>query len=89
MGKRQTVQNEMPWADADPAKKIGINVPMPEPLMKQMDYLIENKAIRSKSSFIRDVVAKAATEEIDRLWKIQEAVRRMDEEEAAKRRARK
>jgi Arc/MetJ-type ribon-helix-helix transcriptional regulator len=81
------LRNEMPWKDADPSRKIGINIPMPEPLMKQLDYLIENKAIRSKSSFIRDSVAKAATEETERLWKVREAVRRMEDEEKTSRRS--
>lgn len=88
MAKRSSAKKDMPWNEADPGKKIGINVPMPEPLMKQLDYLIENKAIRSKSSFIRDVVSEAASAEIERLWRVREAVRRMDAEEKAARRNR-
>lgn len=81
---RSTAQNrETPWNDGDPGKKIGLNVPFPEPLMLQLDYLIQNKAIRSKSSFIREAVEAAATAEINRLWRVQEAVQRMDAEEAA------
>lgn len=68
-------KQDIPWKGADPSKKISINVPFPEPLMKQLDYLVENRVIRSKSSFIRDAVAAAATEETERFWDVQEAVR--------------
>ena len=67
---------EAPWNKGDPSKKIGINVPFPETLMMQLDYLIEHNAIRSKSSFIRDAVAMAATNEIDKLRRLQEAMQR-------------
>lgn len=70
-----------PWNDADPTRKISINLPLPEPLMAQLNYLIEKKAIRSKSSFIRDSVTQAAQNEIMRVRRIEEAVRKMDEEE--------
>lgn len=46
--------------------------------MRQLDFLVECRAIRSKSSFIRDAVAEAATRETERALKIQEAVRRID-----------
>lgn len=72
-------KSERPWQAGDPSKKVSLNVPFPEPLNAQMDYLIENKAIRSKSSFIRDAVEKAAEEEVQRLWNIQEAVRQMEQ----------
>ena len=72
---------ETPWTEGDPSKKISLNVPFPEPLMLQMDYLIKNRAITSKSSFIRDAVAAACTEEVRKLWRVKEAVRRMEEEE--------
>ena len=72
---------ETPWADGDPSKKISLNVPFPEPLMLQLDYLLKNRAIMSKSSFIRDAVAAACTEEISKLWRVREAVRRMDADE--------
>ena len=62
----------------DPTRKISINVPFPEPLMLQLDYLLEVRAIRSKSSFIRDAVAEAASKEVKRALKIQEAVKRID-----------
>lgn len=68
-----------PWLAGDPERKVSLNVPFPEPLNLQMDYLLENKAIRSKSSFIRDAVAKAAEEEVQRLWHVQEAVRQMEQ----------
>lgn len=64
--------------DGDPTRKISINVPFPEPLMRQLDYLLEVRAIRSKSSFIRDAVAEVATRETERALKIQEAVKRID-----------
>lgn len=84
MAKSQAGQ-AAPWNAGDPDKKIGINVPFPEPLMLQLDYLVEHRAIRSKSSFIRDVVAEAATREVDRLRKIEEAIRRIDAEEKGRR----
>ena len=64
---------------ADPARKISLNVQFPEPLIEQLNYLIEHKAIRSKSSFIRDAVARAAEEEVQRLWRVREAVRQMEQ----------
>lgn len=70
---------ETPWDQGDPSKKISLNVPFPEPLMMQMDYLLKNRAITSKSSFIRDAVAAACTEEVRKLWRVREAVRRMDQ----------
>lgn len=69
---------ETPWAQGDPSKKISLNVPFPEPLMMQMDYLLEHRSITSKSSFIRDAVARACEEEIQKLWRVREAVRRME-----------
>ena len=62
---------------ADPARKISLNVPFPEPLHMQLDYLLENRLIRSKSAFIRDAVTRAAEEEVQRFWEVQEAVRQM------------
>lgn len=72
---------ETPWNEGDPSKKVSLNVPFPEPLHMQLDYLLKNRAIMSKSSFIRDAVAAACTEEIRKLWRVKEAVRRMDEGE--------
>lgn len=80
-------KEETPWTNGDPGKKIGLNLQLPEPLMMQLDYLIENKAIHSKSSFIREVVADAATHEVERLWRVREAVRRMEAEEGKSGRA--
>lgn len=70
---------DRPWLEGDPTRKSHLNLPIPEPLSIQLDYLIEHKAIRSKSSFIREAVEKAAEEEVQRLWKIQEAVRQMEQ----------
>lgn len=83
MGRKQTVKpvEETPWVEGDPAKKISLNVPFPEPLHLQLDYLVKHRAIGSKSAFIRDAVAAACTEEIRKLWRVREAVRRMDEGE--------
>ncbi|AOJ09668.1 hypothetical protein [Burkholderia mayonis] len=78
-------REDTPWTTGDPTKKIGINVPFPETLMLQLDYLVENKAIRSKSSFIREVVEAAAIVEVERLWRVKEAVRRIEEEDRVKR----
>lgn len=47
--------------------------------MLMLDYLVENKAILSKASFIREVVGKAAEAEVARLWKVRDAVRLIDE----------
>ncbi len=74
---RVTVE-DTPWKDGDPTKKISLNVPFPEPLHMQLEYLIEHRAISSKSSFIRDAVARACEEEVQKIWKVREAVRRMD-----------
>lgn len=52
--------------------------------MLQLDFLIENKVIFSKAAFIREVVAKAAEEEINRLYKVREAVKRIDSESRRK-----
>lgn len=49
-----------PWSAGDPTRRIGLNTPIPEPLMLMLDYLVENRVIRSKASFIRDTVAAAA-----------------------------
>ena len=49
--------------------------------MLQLDYLIENKVIFSKASFIRDTVSKAAEEAISRHLRVKEAVRRIEAED--------
>lgn len=69
---------DTPWQQGDPTKKISLNVPFPEPLHMQLDYLLQHRAITSKSSFIRDAVARACEEEVQKIWKVREAVRRMD-----------
>ncbi|AAQ55009.1 hypothetical protein Bcep22_gp77 [Burkholderia phage Bcep22] len=85
-GKRPKVtEHETPWNEGNPERKIGINVPFPEPLMLQLDYLVKNRAIASKSSFIRDAVAAAATHEVEKLRRVQEAMRRIEEEDRARR----
>lgn len=73
-----TKPKRMPWDGGDPDKKVSINVPFPEPLMRQLDFLVECRAIRSKSSFIRDAVAEAATREAERALKIQAAIKQID-----------
>jgi hypothetical protein len=77
--KRQGKAAPEPWRHGDPTRKIGLNTPIPEPLMMQLDYLVENRVIFSKASFIRDVVAKAAEAEIIRFRRVQEAVRKIDQ----------
>lgn len=52
--------------------------------MLMLDYLIENKAIYSKASFIREVVAAAAEKEVQRLHKVREAVKRIEAEDREK-----
>ncbi|SEH89967.1 hypothetical protein [Paraburkholderia hospita] len=80
----KALQQEAPWSRGNPERKISINVPFPEPLMIQLDYLVENRAIHSKSSFIRDVVDAAAMLEVEKLRRVQEAVRRIEAEDRAK-----
>lgn len=85
-GKRQKVtQHDVPWTEGDPTKTRSLNVPFPEPLWLQLDYLVKNRAIGSKLSFIRDAVAEAATREVEKLRRVQEAVRRIEEEDRARR----
>jgi Arc/MetJ-type ribon-helix-helix transcriptional regulator len=76
--KTKVTAEDTPWQEGDPSKKISLNVPFPEPLHMQLEYLIEHRAITSKSSFIRDAVARACEEEVQKIWKVREAVRRMD-----------
>lgn len=73
--------DEAPWHSANPDKKLGINVPFPEPLMVKLDYLIEHRAISSKSSFIRECVSSSADEEIKKLRRLQAAMRHLEEED--------
>lgn len=78
MPKRAKPTGNEPWRHGDPTKKIGLNTPIDEPLMLMLDYLVENRVIFSKASFIREVVTKAAEEEIARFWKVREAIKGMD-----------
>jgi len=73
--------DDEPWTKGDPTRRIGLNTPVDEPLMLMLDYLIENKVIFSKASFIREVVGKAAAEEIARFRRLREAARRLEEED--------
>jgi metal-responsive CopG/Arc/MetJ family transcriptional regulator len=66
----------MPDSKRSKERRISINVPMPESLMLQLDYLIEHKAIRSKSSFIRDAVAKEAQLEMERVHHIERLLKK-------------
>lgn len=81
MPARKKPKDEMPWLKGDPTKKIGLNTPIGEPLMLMLDFLVENKVIFSKAAFIREVVAKAAEEEIRRMYRVREAVKRIEKEE--------
>lgn len=76
--------SDAPWTKGDPTRMYGLNTPIPEPLMLQLDYLVENKAIYSKASFIREVVSRAAEDEIKRLRRVREAVKRIDAEDRKK-----
>ncbi|KDR25970.1 hypothetical protein [Caballeronia zhejiangensis] len=82
--KEKTGISEGRWAEGDPAKKVAINCPFPEPTMLQLEWLIENNFIHSKASFIREVVAAAATREVERAKKIRAFVEKLDAQEAAK-----
>lgn len=64
--KRRRKKGGMPWDAADPTRKHAINVPIEEPLLLMLDFLVEHLVIRSKSSFIREVVARAAEQEVAR-----------------------
>ena len=77
-------ETDAPWRKGDPTKRIGLNTPIPEPLMLMLDYLIENKIIYSKASFIRDTVSKAAEEAITKAHRIKEAVKRIESEDRKK-----
>jgi hypothetical protein len=51
--------------------------------MMQLDYLVQNAAIHSKSSFIRNVVEQACARELEKLARVQEAVKRIEQEDKA------
>lgn len=84
MPKRQKPKSDRPWDHGDLTKRIGLNTPISEPLMLMLDYLVEQRAIFSKASFIREVVERAAEEEINRLWKVREAMKRIEVAERKK-----
>jgi len=84
MPKRDIPKGPEPWHQGDPTRKIGLNTPIDEPLMLMLDFLVENKAIFSKAQFIREAVTKAAQAEIAHLYKVREAVKRLDLEEKAR-----
>lgn len=77
-GKVEKPDDDAPWKNGDPTRMYGLNTPISEPLMMQLDFLVQNKAIFSKASFIRDVVSKAAEEEIKRLRRVRDAVRKLE-----------
>lgn len=54
-------------------------------MMVQLDWLVSNKVIFSKASFVREVVSKACEEEIKRLHRVREAVKRIEKEEKSMR----
>lgn len=84
MTKRELPEGDAPWRHGDPTKKIGLNVPLDEPLMLRLDWLVENKAIYSKAAFIREAVEKAAEQEIMRTYRLREAVKRLELEDSRK-----
>jgi Arc/MetJ-type ribon-helix-helix transcriptional regulator len=79
----EPARQDGPWNRGSPERKISINVPFPEPLMMQLDYLVQNAAIHSKSSFIRNVVEQACARELEKLARVQEAVKRIEQEDKA------
>lgn len=81
MSQTTETNDDTPWKSANPEKRLGINVPFPEPLMVKLDYLIEHRAITSKSSFIRECVASSADVEIKKLRRLQAAMRHLEEED--------
>lgn len=81
----ESARQDGPWNRGSPERKISINVPFPEPLMMQLDFLVQNAAIHSKSSFIRNVVEEACAREIDKLARVQEAMKRIEQEEKGRR----
>lgn len=83
--KRPKSSDPAPWTKGDPTRMYGLNTPVPEPLMMQLDFLVENKAIFSKAAFIREVVGKAAEAEITRLRRVRAAVKQLDADERRRR----
>lgn len=83
--KRPKPDDTAPWTKGDPTRMYGLNTPISEPLMMQLDFLVEQRAIFSKASFIRDVVAKAAEAEITRLRRVRAAVKQLEADERRRR----
>lgn len=79
--QRRMKPGDTPWSKGDPTKKVGLNTPIPEPLMLQLDWLVENKVIFSKASFIRDVVSAAAEAAITKHRRVQQAVKQIESED--------
>lgn len=65
---------ETPWSKGDPTKKIGLNTPLSEPLMLQLDWLVEKRIIKSKASFIREILERACEDEINKYQRLQEKI---------------
>lgn len=71
-------KDDSPWKKGDPTRKYGLNTPIPEPLMLMLDYMVEQRLIYSKASFVRDVVSRAAEDEIARSRKVRAAMRNLE-----------
>ena len=70
-----------PWEGGDPTRKIGLNTPLSEPLMRQLDWLVEQRIIYSQASFIREILARACEEEIKRAGRVRAAIRKIEAED--------
>lgn len=76
--KHAKADADAPWTKGDPTRMYGLNTPIGEPLMLQLDWMVANRIIFSKASFIREVVAREAEKEIARALRVREAVRKLD-----------
>lgn len=70
-----------PWEGGDPTRKVGLNTPLSEPLMRQLDWLVEQRIIYSKASFIREILARACEEEIKRATRVRAAIKKIEAED--------
>lgn len=77
-------KSDPPWKGGDPTRKVGLNTPLPEPLMYQLDWMVEQRIIYSKASFIREILAKACEEEIARAERVRAAVKKIEAEDKRK-----
>ncbi|HJV52802.1 MAG TPA: hypothetical protein VJ652_15145 [Noviherbaspirillum sp.] len=84
--KQRSLLGDAPWNEGDPTRMIAINIPLPEPLMIQLDFLVEHNLIRSKASFTRDILARAAQELIEQHSLMQQAMRELQERRQGERR---